>query len=263
MSTSAHTDAADRGALPLLLLPGTLCDARVFQPLLARMHGCAARVILTPDAHTMAEAAEMVLAQAPESFALLGFSLGGLVSLEVAMQASHRVCGLALISTTPRPVPIELHAERKALALRASTLPMCDFVEQQLWPGYVGETPCSSSLSSVQSMAEAIGPAAFARQTELALSRDDYRPRLGQIRCPTLLIAGDCDQLCPPAAQEELAMGIPHAQRLTLPGAGHLLLLERPDEIAPAVAAWLETTTHELECRRKDLPGPTRNKEHG
>ncbi len=250
MSTSAQQQTAEPGPLPLVLLPGTLCDARIFDPLLERLPRLTSHVLLTLDATTMPQAAEQVLAQTPECFAILGFSLGGIIATEIALRAPHRVRGLALLSATPRSVPVELHAERRAATLQASTLSMCDFVEQQLWPGYTGESTERQWLSLLQGMAEAIGPAAFRKQTELALSREDLRHRLGSILCPTLLVAGDRDLLCPPAAQDELAAALPHATRLSLKGAGHLALLERPDEVAHAVAAWLETTEQE-HLRRK------------
>lgn len=263
MSTSEQPQKVAQSPLPLVLLPGTLCDARIFEPLLDRLPQLDFPVVLTPDARNMSEAAMQVLAKAPASFALLGFSLGGMVAMEIALLAPERVAGLALLSTTPRPVPAAQHAERRALALQARTVAISEFVEQQLWPGYIPDTKVHSCLPLLQNMAESLGAETYCKQTELALSRDDFRPRLPNIRCPTLLVAGDRDLLCPPAAQDELAEGLPHATRVTLAGAGHLALLERTDEIAQAVAAWLETTTQEHVCRNKDLPGPTSNKEHG
>ena len=80
-------------ALPLLLLPGTLCDAQVFVPLFAEMAGIATPrnetresycVDLTGATH-MEALAQRVLADAPERFILVGFSLGGLLALAMVV----------------------------------------------------------------------------------------------------------------------------------------------------------------------------------
>src|SRR3712207_9422167 len=76
-----------RQRLPLLLLPGTLCDARVFAPLIERLPE---QPVLIGDmtAETTTPAlASAVLRRAPARFAVLGFSLGGIVALEMISQA--------------------------------------------------------------------------------------------------------------------------------------------------------------------------------
>lgn len=229
------------GALPLLLLPGTLCDARIFQPLRDRLQGIATQTVPISGHHTMQDAADAVLAEAPEQFALLGFSLGGMVAMEVALQAPERVRGLALLSTTPLPVPKELHARRRAAIQAAEHFGLRSFVRQRLWPEY-GGFPQGGTLSLLlEDMAEAMGQAAYAQQTELALEREDYRPRLGSLDCPSLILAGMSDRVCPPAVQEVLAAALADSRLVMLPGTGHLALLEKPDEVATAVAAWFHT----------------------
>ncbi len=233
-----------RQALPLVLLPGTLCDARVFDPLLSRLPGVDARVVLLREARTLEEAAEHVLGRAPERFALLGYSLGGLAAMETALQAPERVRGLALLSTTPYAVAPEHHAARRAAVGEAEALGMRRFVRERLWPWY-GGGPDAAPLSLLENMAEACGPAVFARQTETALRRGDYRDRLAAVRCPALVLAGALDRVCPPAAQAALASALPGCTRVLLPGTGHVPPLESPDETASAVAAWL----HAIERR--------------
>jgi pimeloyl-ACP methyl ester carboxylesterase len=54
-----------------------------------------------------------------------------------------------------------------------------------------------------------------------ALARFDARPRLSEIRCPTLLVAGDRDTTVPRASLELLRAKIPHAQLRIVPDSGH------------------------------------------
>lgn len=230
--------------LPLLLLPGTLCDERVFAALLQRLPEIETRVIVT-HATSVQQAAESVLSQAPDRFAVLGFSLGGMVALQIAAQAPERIRGLALVSTSPLPVPVDRHAARREAVDRAGLMPMDAFVRSHLWPDYVGRgsqlEDDESNLTLLQSMATSFGPLVFRSQTEMALHRPDFRPMLRHVHCPTLVIAGSDDRLCPPDAQHVLHRGLKGSTLHMIDGAGHLALLQRPDEIAQAVAAWLHT----------------------
>lgn len=71
--------------------------------------------------------------------------------------------------------------------------------------------------------------------------RYDLRPRLPEIRVPTLVIAGESDWVCPPAAAHTLAGGIPGAELLVLP-AGHVPFAEQPDRFLGAVRRFLART---------------------
>lgn len=67
----------------------------------------------------------------------------------------------------------------------------------------------------------------------------DITPQLSAIQSPTLLIAGDCDPIVPPAQSRLIAEHIPQADLVMLAGAGHLPFLERPAEYHRQVSAWL------------------------
>lgn len=245
----SRPEAQNSGSdLPLVLLPGTLCDARVFAPLLERMPARNTQVLLTPEADTLEQAADQVLGQAPPGFALLGFSLGGMVAMQAALRAPDRIRGLALLSTTPLAVAPSLHAARRAAVDHAQGMPMARFLREHLWPDYSSPASTAEHLLLAEEMAEALGPVAFARQTEQALRRSDVRPHLAALTCPTLILAGERDTLCPPAAQRQLAEAMPHATSILLPEAGHFALLEQPDKIASAVAAWFHTASAQLKA---------------
>jgi proline iminopeptidase len=63
--------------------------------------------------------------------------------------------------------------------------------------------------------------------------------RLGEIRVPTLVIAGHDDFLFPPESQALLAAGIPNARLRIIERAGHNPQTERPMETLAAVADFL------------------------
>jgi pimeloyl-ACP methyl ester carboxylesterase len=70
----------------------------------------------------------------------------------------------------------------------------------------------------------------------------DYRPLLGRIRRPTLVIAGEHDWICGPAWNRALAAAIPGARLVTMERVGHLPQYEAPDAFRAVIDAWLAET---------------------
>lgn len=227
--------------LPLVLLPGTMCDARVFAPLLDRLPPCQVLVPSLVGHETPADMAQTLLAELPQRFVLGGFSLGGIVALEMAAQAPQRIAGLALFDTTARPDPEGNATLRRNAVARAAQLGTGRYAGQKLWSLYV--SPEAGDLEThralVSAMAADAGIEAFRQQSEMAIARADSRPRLARIAMPTLVLCGEDDRLCSVDAHRELAAGISGARLAVLPQAGHFALIERPDAVATEVAAWL------------------------
>ena len=63
--------------------------------------------------------------------------------------------------------------------------------------------------------------------------------RIGSVSVPTLVLAGAADRLCGVPQHEELRDLVPGSRLEVLAGAGHLLPLERPAEVAAALGRWL------------------------
>ena len=74
----------------------------------------------------------------------------------------------------------------------------------------------------VEEMLFETGPEAFIRQQTAIMGRPDSRPTLSAIRCPTLVLVGDGDELTPLALAAEIAQGIAGAHLVTVPDCGHL-----------------------------------------
>ena len=89
-------------------------------------------------------------------------------------------------------------------------------------------------------MAAENGTETFVRHLRAIMSRPDSRPLLAAIRCPTLVLVGDGDELLPPELTREIAAGIPGARLVIVPDCGHLCTLEKPEPVNAALAEWLE-----------------------
>ncbi|SEP65195.1 Pimeloyl-ACP methyl ester carboxylesterase [Devosia sp. YR412] len=226
--------------LPLVLLPGTACDARLFAPMLDRLGVPVATVVEMSGGETAAELAVKILGQAPERFSLLGFSLGGIVALEMIARAPERIARLALVDTTARPDPSENAERRRGAVRRAREAGLASYVDES-WadlvaPGHSGNTELRDVI---RCMARDAGIDTLAAQTEVAISRADSRPRLAAIGVPTLILAGEAEQVCSLEAHREMAQAIPGARFFTIPNAGHFAPLENPAAVARHVRDWL------------------------
>ncbi|WP_244542381.1 alpha/beta fold hydrolase [Devosia psychrophila] len=228
--------------LPLLLLPGTACDERLYAPMLARLGVAVAIVVEMTGADTTAGLAAKILDEAPERFSLLGFSLGGIVALEMLAQAPERIARLALIDTTSRPDPTDNAEGRRAAVAKART--SVDSFIADSWSDLVAPTNAGDAdlRDLITAMARDTGADSLASQAEIAINRADGRPRLAGINVPTLILAGEAEQVCSLEAHCEIAEAVPGARFFTIPNAGHFAPLENPAAVARHVRDWLDWT---------------------
>jgi len=227
--------------VPLLLLPGTVCDERLFLPLMGALGYPDMRVMEMTGAETTPALAARLLSNAPEQFALAGFSLGGIVALEMAAQAPERITRLALIDTTPRPDLAANAALRRAAVAKARAEGMDGYIIDA-WSRLVSpaNTANTALRDVILAMARDAGADVLADQSEVAIHRADSRHRLGTMGVPTLILAGADEQVCPIEAHQELAEGIAGSRFFTIPEAGHFAPLENPAAVARHMRAWLE-----------------------
>jgi pimeloyl-ACP methyl ester carboxylesterase len=233
-----------RMAHPLLLLPGLLCDARLWRDVLPPLAGlAAARVADLTRADSvsgMARDALAVMEDVPR-FAVAGLSMGGYVALEIMRRAPDRVTHLALLDTSARPDTPE-QTERRQGLLALSRQGQFKGVTPRLLPLLVHASRQQGPVAEdVMAMAERVGAEAFLRQQTAIMGRPDSRPLLPRIAVPTLIACGEEDALTPPALHEEMAALIPGARLVRFAGAGHLPTMEVPDAAATALAAWLKS----------------------
>jgi pimeloyl-ACP methyl ester carboxylesterase len=189
----------------------------------------------------MAGIARDILAQAPQHFALAGLSMGVPIALEICRQAPSRVDRLALMDGRAQPDPEETRTRRRLYLEMARTGRFSEITPDHLLPLLIrpARRGDGALVRTILDMAEATGPAAFIRQETALLGRDDYRPVLAQIRCPTLIVVGDADARTPPPMSEEMADAIPGARLEVVADCGHLSTLERPQETTALLRDWL------------------------
>jgi len=89
------------------------------------------------------------------------------------------------------------------------------------------------SMISMESFFQSIG----------TLRQTDLRPELNQVIVPTLGMYGKRDIIVRPSEHKTLKAGVPHAQIEWFPDAGHFIMMDSPDRFITTLRTWLYTTT--------------------
>lgn len=169
-----------------------------------------------------------------EAAAYAGVSLGGAVGTALALRAPDRIASLVLCCTSARFGTADSWRERAALVRAEGTEPLIEATRGRWF------TPGFPDAERYLDMLRGADPEGYAACCD-ALAVFDVRDRLGEVRAPTLVIAGADDPATPPSHAEVLAEGIPETELLVVPGAAHLATVERPDVATPAITEHLTT----------------------
>ncbi|WP_394787130.1 alpha/beta fold hydrolase [Rhodoferax sp.] len=234
--------------MTLILLPGLLCDASVWQDLLPALRHKVACVV--PD-YAALDSIESMAQQVfhttpPGPLALAGHSMGGRVALEMLRQQPERIQRLALMDTgyeglAPGAAGEKERAGRMALLQTARQHGMRamgrDWARGMVHPSRLD----SPLFARILDMIERRTPEIFEAQIHALLQRPDASALLGQIRCPTLLLCGREDAWSPLARHEQMLGLMPqaHAELTVVEHAGHMSPMEQPDAVGQALLRWL------------------------
>lgn len=179
-----------------------------------------------------------------EKWVLAGASTGGMVALQVALADPDGVAGLVLIGTAASrrfiegsmydpngPGAAEFAARMRALMEKGDS------------DGYRDATFRASVYDPERTpQPPEFGGSGFSAQRMMAFGQAvpgfDIEDRLGEIRCPALVLCGRQDPQCPLPNSERIAAGIPNAELHVFEECGHFPYWEHPDEFRTAVSTW-------------------------
>lgn len=225
---------------PLVLIPGMMCDARLWRGFPATLLPRPVLHYLPTSAETMADLARDLLAGAPPCFALAGLSMGGILAMEVLARAPERVERLALLDTNPRAELPEVQARRDPQIAHVLSGGLQTVMRDEMVPNYLADPADTATRDLCMDMALALGPQVFARQSRALRDRADRQEVLAAFGGPALVLMGAKDRLCPRDRHDLMHRLMPQSRLVIVEGAGHLPPLERPTETTAALLRWLE-----------------------
>ncbi|MFI5855319.1 alpha/beta fold hydrolase [Streptomyces parvulus] len=221
------------GPPPLLVVPGMLCDRTLWDDVgFPRGHDVHHVPLRRAEVGALAED---VLGTVRGPFVLVGLSLGAIVGFEVLRRAPERVAGLCVMATNAGPPRPEQYAAWRELDGLVAAGRFADVVERTLPGMFPDRTPTPRAARRYRAMAHAVGACAARAQLAAQATRTDAMDVLRAARCPTAVLAGARDALCPPAFHRAIARAVPGARLTLLPDAGHLVPWQRPDAVSAAL----------------------------
>lgn len=225
----------------LILLPGMMCDARLFAPQIGAFEADYDVTVPEIGGHDTVQAlAALVLDAAPRRFALAGLSMGGVVAMEILRQAPERVERLALMDTNPLAETQAVKARRGPQVDMACAGRLDSVMRDEMKPNYLVDGPNRDRvLDLCMEMALDLGPDVFVNQSLALRDRPDQTQVLASFQGPALVLCGREDALCPVSRHELMADLLPRADLVIVENAGHLPVLEQPDVTNTALRTWL------------------------
>ncbi len=165
-----------------------------------------------------------------ERAVIIGHSMGGAIAQTLALSHPDRVAGLGLIGTGAR-----LRVLPKILDGLSS-----DYDQTARWIVQLHFAPNPDPLWLTKSEEQLRAcPPQVAHDDYAACNVFDVMGRVAEIRAPTLVLCGRADRMTPVKYSEFLASKIPNAHLILIDGAGHSVMLEKPDEVNRALEAFV------------------------
>ena len=233
----------------VVLIPGTLCDGRMFalQARVLRQH---ATVHLASYRHMkdIDSWIAKLLQHLPPTFSVAGFSLGGLLALELLRRAPERIDRLALIASNAQPGSPK--GQKRSAWLHKMWLARgAGVVARHVKPAYFHhEAKRRQHQEMVLQMAVQTPKRSAFAQFAWAASRPAGFDALQAFSGPTLVVSGKQDRLCPPAWQKAMRNAQPGLTQIELERCGHFVPLESPAKLNSALIRWLNQPVAHIKC---------------
>jgi 3-oxoadipate enol-lactonase len=170
--------------------------------------------------------------------AIVGLSMGGLVTMELAAARPERYWAIGLVATTMEPPTARDRAtrlERAAAVERDGMAVLVDYMHTGLY----GPACPPAVRARVDAMMAAAPPAGAAAALRGRAERPDYRPLLADLDIPALVCAGSADPWSTHAVTAEIAASLKRQETVIIDGVGHLPNLEAEPEFNRALEAFL------------------------
>jgi 3-oxoadipate enol-lactonase len=171
---------------------------------------------------------------------VVGISMGGLISQEMALTSPERLVSLCLVATHAGTAHAVWDAEALAMLGNRGEMTVQEAAEMSLPFNYAPGTPRARIEEDwAVRFPLAATPSGYLNQLAGA-SQWSGLPRLSSISVPTLVVHGELDRLVPPDNGRMVADAIPGAELVLVPDANHILMTDQPEQVEKVLLDWLE-----------------------
>jgi 3-oxoadipate enol-lactonase len=169
-------------------------------------------------------------------FALVGLSMGGVVSQLFALKYPELLQALVFVDTTAHGLGRDVQAEHVLAAIERIGIARAseDVVAHSFGPGAPQALVDWAKREVIQT------PEFVARAAVVSLGQSDTRAQLHRITTPTLVIVGEEDIILPPAESRVLHDEIPNSILTVIEKSGHFPMLEQPHEFNRVLRTFLD-----------------------
>jgi 3-oxoadipate enol-lactonase len=254
----AYAEAGE--GFPVLLLHGLAGDHQAWIP---QMEAWKERFrVVAPDnrgagASTQVDEPITTRAMAEDMLALLdhlgierahvvGRSMGGAIAQHLALMAPDRVASMALCASFAKLDAFGARVLANMREVLEWTGSWADHARHSV-RNFVSPEFFDANPERVAAIERLIGgeqrlPACYIRQNRACLEHDTLGA-LAAIRCPTLVLSGGRDPICPPVCARWIVERIPGAEALEFEASSHFFLMEEPGRFMEVMAGWLPRHT--------------------
>jgi pimeloyl-ACP methyl ester carboxylesterase len=231
----------------LVLLHGVGLDHTMWEPVIELVRDTYAVTALDLPGHgarppapagvTLAELADGVAEDIPEGSHLVGFSLGALVAQHLARYRPELVATLTSVSSVCRRTPQEREAVLKRLATAEADFDASAAASIERWYAGAGVDP--ETVRRTEATLLANDRSSFVNCYRVFATADaEIGPELGAISVPALAVTGEHDPGSTPEMTHRLAEALPHCRAVVIPGARHMLPVERPRDFVDSLTTF-------------------------
>ena len=226
---------------PLVMIPGMMCDERIFAPQIEELDSKRSVHIADISKHdNISDLAADVLSNAPPKFCLVGHSMGGIVAMEICAQDPKRIEKLVLIDTNPLAELEEVKLKREPQISDALSGKLVNVIRDEMKPNYLASSENQDIILNIcLEMALSLGPKVFINQSRALQTRADQQSNILSINIPVLIMCGSEDKLCTVERHEMMHNMISNSELKIINNAGHMPTLEQPSETTEVLKEWL------------------------
>jgi pimeloyl-ACP methyl ester carboxylesterase len=222
------------------LIPGTLCDQRLWSKLVPLLPASfEMNHVPLFKARTRKQMQSLIAARTAPAAHIVAFSMGAYLALEHALSKPERVASLVLISSSARGLRAEEKERRQRAMAVMKDHPFSGTSLGQLrnfvLPAHLDDP---SIAGVIQQMSLGLGKETMLAQFAASMERADLMEHLPALRCPVMIVGSEDDAMVRATDLRAMAEQVPEARLTIISGSGHMIPLEAPEKLRDALTGF-------------------------